>query len=133
MKEKARALWKTFEKAPAGERFERLHDAQKEIDGWAGIALTVLGVVLVLGGVVLLFIPGPGFLLIAFGAALVAQRSLWLARSLDSVELLARRIARQAFRLWKKAPTPVRALVVLVAAVGSAAAVYGAYVLFFRG
>ena len=132
MKEKAKSLWRTFEKAPAGERFERLHEAQKEIGGWTGIALTLLGGLLLLGGVVLLFIPGPGILFIAFGAALVAQRSLWLARNLDSIEVLARRTARRVFRLWKAASTPVRGLVVLVAAATSLAAVYGVYVLLFR-
>ena len=130
--QQARKLWKAFEKAPAGERFVRLHHAQKEVGGFAGTALFLIGIALVIGGVVLLFIPGPGILLIAFGAALVSQRSLWLAEQLDSTELLARRLARKIVVFWKAASTPMRAAVIALAGVVAAGAAYATYALLLK-
>lgn len=125
--------WKTFRKGRPGERFEGFYRARKRTRDASRIVLLAVGILLLVGGVVLLFIPGPGLLLIAFGGALVAQQSLWLAKLLDEVELAARKSARLAERFWKAASVPVRALVVLLAACGSAAAAYAAYVLLFRG
>ena len=60
--------WRTFRDARPGKRFEMLHDARS--DSPPPIVFYAAGAVLLAGGVVLLFIPGPGLLLIAFGAAL---------------------------------------------------------------
>jgi hypothetical protein len=132
VRKRAEKLWKVFQEAPPGQRFQRLHDAEKETGGWRGIALALLGVGLILAGIVLLFMPGPGILLIAFGAALVAQRFLWLAKRLDALEVVLHKLARKVLRFWRAASPTVRALVVVVVAAVSAAAVYGLYVLLFR-
>ena len=132
MRERAKKLWTVFKKAPSGQRFQRLNDAEGKIGGWTGIALVLLGVVLVVGGVVLLFIPGPGILLIAFGAALLAQRSLWLAKRLDALELFLQKLVRKILRFWKAASTPVRAAAVAAGIVIAAGAAYAAYVLVLK-
>jgi hypothetical protein len=103
-----RKSWRVFRGAPPGERFERLHESREAI-GWKSYLPTIVGVLLLLGGIVLLFIPGPGLLLIAFGAGLVARQSLSLARMLDRLELQLRRLARNLRRLWKGASTGARA------------------------
>ena len=125
--------WKTFRKGRPGDRFESFFRARRKNRDGSRIALLIVGILLIAGGVILLFIPGPGLLLIAFGGALVAQQSLWMAKLLDEIELVARRMARLAARFWKASSIPVRALVVLAAAAGSAAAAYAAFVLLFRG
>jgi len=118
--------WTVFENAPPGERFQRLYRERKR-PGTSRIVVAALGILLLAGGVVLLFIPGPGLLLIAFGAALFAQQSLWLANLLDRLEPVLRHFARKGESSWKKAATPVKAAIVSGAALVAAAAVYGAY------
>ena len=125
--------WATFQKGRPGSRFVSFYRARKQARDSSRLVFLVVGILLLVGGVILLFIPGPGLLLIAFGGALVAQQSLWMARLLDKMEVAARKAARLAERSWKAASIPVRALAVLVAAAGSAAAAYAAYVLLFRG
>jgi hypothetical protein len=122
--------WRVFERAKPGTRFERLHEA-REGSGASRIGATVLGIALIAGGVVLLFVPGPGLLLIAFGAGLLAQESLWLAKRLDRIELLLRRLYRRARSTWKLATPLVRSVIASGAAVATGLAIYGAYVWLF--
>ncbi len=122
--------WRVFENAAPGERFQRLYRARK--DGISRVVVAVAGILLLAGGVVLLFIPGPGIPLIAFGAALLAQQSLWLAKLLDRLEPVLSRLARKGKSSWKKAATPVKAAIVSGAALVAAAAIYGAYLVFLR-
>ena len=77
--------WRVFRDAKPGKRFEKLHDARS--DSPPPIVSYAAGAVLLAGGVVLLLIPGPGLFLIAFGGALIARQSLWLAKRLDRFEL----------------------------------------------
>jgi hypothetical protein len=116
-----------FEKAPPGERFERLYDARKGFDRTTGVVFTAIGGLLLAGGVVLLFIPGPGLLLIAFGAALIAQRSLRLAKILDRLELTLRNFFRKGKSFWKKASIPIRSAIVAGVGILAGAAAYVGY------
>jgi hypothetical protein len=125
--------WKEFEEAPPGERFERMHRAGKESGLPLGrIAMVIAGVALVVGGVVLLAIPGPGLLVIAFGAALIAQQFLFVARALDGLELLLRKLHRGAVTFWKKASRTPRTAILASAAVVAAGAAYVAYLFLFE-
>ena len=90
-----------------------------------------IGAVLLAGGVVLLFIPGPGLLLIAFGGALIARQSLWLAKRLDRLELFLRRSARKARTGWRRSSLAARGAIVTAAAVCAAGAGYAGYLLLF--
>lgn len=123
--------WRLFERAAPGTRFEKLHDARAG-SAVLRVVVTILGILLVAGGVVLLFIPGPGLLLIAFGAGLLAQESRWLARRLDRMEVLLRRQARRARSFWKRATTLVRAAIASAAVLAGGIAAYAAYVLLLR-
>jgi len=124
--------WRIFKKAAPGSRFEAFYEARKESGRASGIVLLALGILLLAGGVVLLFIPGPGLLLIAFGGALIAQRSLWLARILDRMEPALRKLARKAKRFWKGASLPIRAAVVASAGILAVGAAYVGYLWFFK-
>ena len=60
----------------------------------AGFA-TVAGIlILLLGGVVSLAVPGPGWLLLFLGLGMLADQSKHIARLLDWVEVKLRRAAR---------------------------------------
>jgi len=51
---------------------------------------------MVLAGVLMLVLPGPGLLVIALGMALIAEESLWASRLLDRLDLwIERRFLRR--------------------------------------
>jgi hypothetical protein len=124
--------WKAFERAPAGERFIRRYKARKQKGrGWARIASVVVGIVLVVGGAILLVIPGPGLLVIAFGGALVGQEFRWAAVALDWTEVQLRKLVRLGARFWNSASVALRAGVVAVGVAAGAGAAYLAWNWFF--
>src|SRR5688500_6889987 len=59
------------------------------------IAVTVVGGVFVVGGLVMLVLPGPGILVIAVGFAILGTEYAWAAAALERT----RRMAEQASRL----------------------------------
>ena len=120
--------WRTFRDAKPGKRFEKLHARSASPPP---IVFYAAGAVLLAGGVVLLYIPGPGLLLIAFGGALIARQSLWLAKRLDRLELLLRRFARKARSAWRRSSVAVRGAVVTAAVIVAAGAGYASYLLLF--
>jgi hypothetical protein len=133
MLEEWKKTWQEFERAPAGERFERMYRRRKSSGSPAArIGMIAAGVLLIAGGIVFLAIPGPGLPILAFGAALIAQQFLFVARALDDVELLLRKLHRKALAFWKKASTAVRAAVVGSAAIIAAGAAYVAYLVLFE-
>jgi hypothetical protein len=52
----------------------------------------ILGAILVLAGVLLMVIPGPGLLLFFFGLGVIGTESLLVARFMDWSEVRARRL-----------------------------------------
>ena len=120
-----------FKRAEPGTRFQKLYQARSH-STLPRIAVTILGILLAAGGVVLLFIPGPGLLLIVFGAGLLAQRSRWLSRRLDRWEILSRRLAHRSRSFWNRATAPFRAVIVAIGVAVAGLAGYAAWVLFVR-
>ena len=64
---------------------------------WVGrnskrVAITIIGFVLVLGGIVLLPLPGPGMLIIIAGLAVLGTEYMWARRMLE----LAKKKAKEA-------------------------------------
>ncbi len=125
--------WKAFEESPPGERFERRYRARKKGGkAWVRVASVIVGLALIVGGAILLVIPGPGLLVIAFGGGLVAQEFHWMAVALDWLELRLRELFRWGLRVWKGASALGRAAIVLAGAVLAAGAGYVAYLLLFK-
>ena len=60
------------------------------------VAITVVGLVVLMIGAVMLVAPGPGFLVIALGLLILSVEYEWARRHLDSVKLRARTLADQA-------------------------------------
>lgn len=65
------------------------------------IAVTVVGSVLVVGGLALLVLPGPGILVVLAGLAVLATEYAWARRALDETK---RRSGRLFNRLRRKKP-----------------------------
>lgn len=84
--------WRELRQGEPGRRFrgcyERRHSRARHAGGrkWSVIVAGLIAV----AGIVLLPLPGPGMLVVALGAFLVAQESLTAARMLDQLELRAR-------------------------------------------
>lgn len=98
-----------------GHRFEHHRERMKRKPTWFAAVRLVLGLVLVGGGVVLLFIPGPGLLAIVFGLALLAGMSTRAARVMDRIEPELRHCAQWMRRHWLHIGGAAKAAVVLVA------------------
>jgi putative transmembrane protein PGPGW len=89
-----RSAWRTWDEAPAGQRFqsrfERRRRAPRRRLRRAGALAAALLIVLV--GVIALPLPGPGLLVIGFGLLLIAEESRTAARALDALEVKLRRL-----------------------------------------
>ena len=71
--------------------------------------------------------PGPGIIIVAIGAGLIAQASLLGARALDWCELRIRALIAWARGVWESAGGFARAAIVLAASVLAGAGGYGAW------
>jgi Putative transmembrane protein (PGPGW) len=66
------------------------------------IAVTIAGFAVLLAGIVLLVLPGPGWLLIFLGLAILATEYMWAARLLETAKKKAEQAKDAVLR--KKAP-----------------------------
>jgi hypothetical protein len=85
-----RAHFRAFLAARSGTRFRRQHRRRQARPHLLRTILALLGgLLLILVGLVMLVTPGPGLLVIAVGAALIAGESLLVARWLDRADFCA--------------------------------------------
>lgn len=110
--------WHHFRKDRPGERFRNHRERMKHRSKSHAAVAIGLGVLLLAGGIVLLFIPGPGIPLIIFGVALIGAHSEKLSGALDRAEPALRDKGHDAKRWWKSLPRPRKGL--LIAAAGAA-------------
>ncbi len=107
-----REEWHRFRHDKPGERF-RNHNLRAHKKSRMHACVTVaLGVLLLAGGVVLLFMPGPGIPLIIFGVALVAAHSKKMSRALDRAEPKLRKRGHKIELHWKALPRLQKAAVI---------------------
>lgn len=64
------------------------------------LAAALLGGILTLGGIALLVLPGPGFLLIAAGLAVLATQFAWAQRPLAYAQDKAKQGVREVQKSW---------------------------------
>jgi hypothetical protein len=94
--------WRELRREQAGRRFQaRYHRMQEAHTSGNRLWKRSTAVALILFGVVLLIIPGPGTVLIAVGAALLAEESLVAARVLDRLEVRVRKAIARMRRKWQ--------------------------------
>ncbi len=95
--------------------------------GWR-IGVTIVGVVVVAGGIVLLPLPGPGWLIIFAGLGVLATEYEWAKRLL--------RFARDQVQRWtdwvKRQPRWIQAVVGLVGAIFLVAVFVAVYLVLYR-
>ncbi len=87
--------WKIIRENRAGNRFQARYSYREyraPSSGAIKFLKIIIGITLIPLGVLLWFIPGPGWLIIFAGLALLAGRSKTLSRLLDRAELFIRRI-----------------------------------------
>ncbi len=132
MLEKWKKNWKEFKKAPPGERFQGMYRRRRAGSPAVLVGMIVAGILLIAGGVVLLAIPGPGILVIAFGGALLAEQFLFVAKAFDQLELFLSKLQRGVFAFWKRASAAVRAAILASAALVAAGASYAVYIFLFE-
>ena len=86
--------WLELKRGRPGHRFQdRYARRQQSARGAvARCAFVCTGVVIALLGIVFLPLPGPGMIIIALGALLMADGSRTAAKALDALELRARRV-----------------------------------------
>lgn len=127
-----RKLWNQLKNSPPGRRFITFYEARQKQRGsespWQRPVYVAAGVVLTLGGIVLLGMPGPGLLVVALGLALIAGEFAFMARILDKAELLLRSWAEAGAALWKRMRPLQRALAVLAVTALAVSAAFGVYV-----
>jgi uncharacterized protein (TIGR02611 family) len=112
-----------------GARARDFRDRVRALPGGAllwRVGITVIGLAIIAGGVVLLPLPGPGWLIIFGGLGLLATEYEWASRLLGRTRLFVGRWSQWTARqgLW------VRVAVGLLALVFLAAAVFGSWYLY---
>src|SRR5437899_969791 len=127
--------WRELRDSSPGHRFQERYERHQRSPagkGWSWRILRPLaGAVLLVGGIILCLIPGPGLPLVFIGAALLADRSRMVARLLDGLELLIRKIIRRGNEWWHRASRSARYGIVFAALSDMAGAGYGAHQVIF--
>jgi len=99
MFDRLRKQWRVFRADPAGERFQRRYKRNTARAGMVRkFAVIGGGLALLVIGIALLVLPGPGLLLMLLGAGFVAEESLIAAKMLDRLDLVFQRIRAR----WRK-------------------------------
>lgn len=85
--------WQHFKNTPSGRRFQTRYRIRRSQTGGVirKVLLTAAGGLLILIGIALLVLPGPGLLVMAIGAAFIAEESLLAARALDRLDVFLTR------------------------------------------
>jgi len=84
-------MWRELSQGTPGRRFREHHARRKTVHGTLARRVIIAGAVMVIGlGVLLVFTPGPGTVLLLAGAAMLATESARAARVLDLLELRLR-------------------------------------------
>ncbi len=83
------------------------------------------------GGVIAVPGPGPGWLIILLGLGMVAGESLFFARLMDGVEAILRRLTRWVADVWMASPASGKASICLAVLACAAGSGYGIYHLIF--
>lgn len=96
----AKHEWRHFKNDRPGHRFRNHHRRMKQQPRRYSVAAVIAGLILIAGGVVLLFVPGPGLIVIAFGVALLASQSRRLAHKMDHAEPALRRGGKRMAERW---------------------------------
>ena len=119
--------WKQFTADPPGHRFERRYERLRGGGAHQTAFRIVAGLALLAIGIVLLFIPGPGTLVILGAVGLFAGDSRRLSRLLDRGEPPARRVLSRVVGWWRGLRRGTRAAIFAAGGAAVLALGYGAW------
>lgn len=128
-----RHRWRELRASEPGHRFQDRYDrSHQEDEGRTRKTLIIgAGVLVLLAGLFFLPAPGPGMVIVALGAALIARESRRMASLLDAMELKGRDLIEWSRKVWKEAGPPTRILIVLVATALAGAGAWAAWKVLF--
>lgn len=101
MLEEFRDEARLLQAAEPGRRFAERHKRHKQAGLGVRVVSFLLGFAVLAAGIVMLAVPGPGWVAIFLGAGLLSGESLRVSRALDRVELRARAWGRRLQRWWR--------------------------------
>ena len=89
-----KARWHTFLAVPRGQRFQAHHQRAHRggTPRWLRVAVILAALVLIVLGLAMIVLPGPGLLVMLAGAVLLAEESVLVARVMDRLDLVAMRV-----------------------------------------
>lgn len=133
-----RQQWNALKKSAPGHRFQERYERNREDGNLTGrIARTLLGGALVIAGLTLMVIPGPGLPVLVVGAGLLATDSKPAAKLLDWVELKIRPVSVPVTcwlaKHWLPLPRSARIAIALCTTATSMTAAYFLRTLFSGG
>lgn len=131
LRSEIRYEWTQLKHDEPGRRFRNHRERMMHGSRVLAMARAILGVLLLVAGVVLLFMPGPGLLVIVFGFALLAGMSCRLAAVMDRAEPGIRRLAHRGKQRWDALSMAGKVALVALVGAAAAAALYGMYRVWF--
>ena len=129
--DKLKRQWRKFRSGWPGHRFQNRYEQSRKTrssERWfVRFLKPAVGLILLAGGVVLCFIPGPGLPLVVIGAGLLADESRPVARAMDWLEIRGRKLLVWARRWWDHAPRMAKHALILLAMLVGGGAAYGGF------
>lgn len=104
MLKKLKRSWSSLKRGRPGSRFEEQYDRQRKAGSSAvGRVLRITaGLITLPLGLFLLPAPGPGFIVVAIGAVLIAREFRFAAQLLDRLEVRGRKLFAWARRTGRR-------------------------------
>ena len=99
-----KASWRELRRGEPGRRFRDRHERRRKQGRHGGArkwSVIVAAALIVLAGIALLPLPGPGMLVVAAGALIMAEESRLVAGALDALEVRVRRLISRMPRLQR--------------------------------
>lgn len=126
-----RQSWRSFRHGKPGRRFQDRYYRRHRSGRWrlsaAGFLNLGFGAALALAGFFMVLAPGPGWITVFVGLALISGELLPVARFLDRLEVRLREISRELATLWINASDVTKAGMLLSALAGLATLGYVAF------
>jgi hypothetical protein len=118
-REKVKESSRRFKESKPGLRFQdHYHDRQQSNSGRYRLRVRIFcvfgGSLIVVGGIIAVPGPGPGWLIILLGSWMLAGELLFFARFIDRVEVNLRRLARRVVGIWTTSSALVKGLITLI-------------------
>ncbi len=128
-REKVKEASRYFKESKPGHRFQdHYHDHQRSSSGRSRLQV-IFGIfggcLIVVGGVIAVPGPGPGWLIILLGLWMLAGKLLFFASFMDRIEVKLRRLARRVVGIWPISSALMKVLITLTVLICVAVLGYG--------